>query len=509
METNKNLKAFFALFVTTITAFSLYCHQKGIEMPVSKVKVPFFTTNELHKLDPANITDSTESNLIRSIYATLIYFDTNGRIRPGGASKFDVVDNKVRFHIRDNMKTRDGYLVTAEDVYLSFKRLLILNKNTHGKLINFLECNPLPKKITDICGGISFYENIFEISLKSPNHISFFLSMLANPDFAIIPKISVAYSEPEMKIVDLKNTSGAYYVEDHNEKHAHFKVNLSNYLIDEKNPNEIEVTFNVGDERDNDFSVGKYDVIPTFAIVTQKNLNSFGDLSRFNVHKTLPIQLTYIGFKKTGSNILSIDERVSAGTALKNAYLAKFKDQFDLIETDQYFVVVGEGELPKDQLNKIKDAFKGMKPLKRTVTADIANMWPQKAKPVVTTIENFEYKELKNLSDEQTEKSPQLYILSTDAGGFDNISLLSYLQSLKHFGMSDSEFALWLDDYIGTENESLRLKKFRDLHFKMLIEAQVIPVGVESYYGIARKPWKIEAYQMFAGSPFWTIKREQ
>lgn len=478
-------------------------------MSPAKVKIPFFSSNELHTLDPANITNSTESNLLRSIYATLIYFDTNGRIRPGGASKFEVVDNKIHFHIRDSMKTIDGNTITAEDVYLSFKRQLILNKNTHGRLTHFLDCDPLPTKITDTCSGINFEENIFVVTVKSPKYIPFFLPMLANPDFAIIPKSSVDYSEPEMRISNLKNTSGAYFVESHNDKYAHFKVNPSNYLIDERNPTDIEVIFNTGDERDTEFINGKYDVIPTFAIVTPKTLKSLGDLSNYNIHKTLPIQLTYIDFKKTGNNVLSLDERVSAGIALKNAYLSNFRDQFQLVETEQYFVVVGEGELQKDQLQQIKEFYRGAKPLKRTITADIANMWPQKAKPVVNSLQNFEYKELATPADAQTEKSPQLYAISTDAGGFDNVSLLSYLQSLKHFGMSDAEFSRWLDDYIETDNESLRLQKFRDLHFRMLMDAQVIPVGAESYYGVARKPWKIEAYQMFAGSPFWTIKREQ
>lgn len=478
-------------------------------MMLSQVSIPLFGTNELANLDPAYITDSTQANFLRSIYATLLYFDPKGNLTFGAASDFKVSDNRIQFFIRNSLKTRDGDQIGAEDVYLSFKRQLILQKNTHGNLTNFIDCQLMLQKICDKCSGLHFDENLFEVTLKSKNHVPFFLSMVTTPDFSILPKKSVDYADPKMKILNLQNTSGAYYVENQTAEYALFKQNPSSYLIDERNPLEIKVTFCVGEDRDTRFENGDFDVIPTFGIFTQKNIKQFKNISNFNIYQTNPIQLTYIDFKKTGSNPLTTQERLSAGIALKNAYLSEFKEQYGMLETDQYFLPTGNAKLTGEQSIKITELFKNAKPLNRKVSADIAVMRPQKAKPVVDSLVNFEYQELYSIDDMQTEKSPDLYISMSDTGGPDDLSLLSYTQFKQQFGMSDIEFARWLDDYIDTESESLRFEKFRDLHFKMLLEVQVMPVGTECYYGIARKPWKIEANQKLPGSAFWTIKREK
>lgn len=500
-----------AIIVLTLSGAFLFAvifflqRKKDME---TKVTIPVGLAFSLEGLDPTNVVDAQQSNLLRSLYSTLLYFDTNGRIRVGAAEKFEVKENTIRFYMRKDLKTSAGDLLTAKDVYLSFKRLLVLNKNTHGKLTDFIKCDLVPKAITSECDGIRFEENIFEIDLKEAKYVSYFLPVLASPDFSILPEKAVDYTG-SLKIKNYRNTSGPYYVDTVNQGKTVFRVNKGHYLIDERNPEIIEFIA-AGDDRNERFKNGEFDVIPTYHTIYLPDIERLGDLSRYNIHQTMPIKLFKVSFTPKGRKNLSREERLSIGAQLKKSFCTSFPGYKDFKPTNDFFTVVGEGSLSSEQQKKIEESYsKFEKALNREITADISVTWAEKAKSIVEKIPHMKFVELTITNGTLVEPSPDAYVISTDAGGFDNISLLSYLQSLGELGMTDSEFSSWLSDYFDTTDTSARLDKFRDLHFNMLYNAHVIPIGVEPYYGIARKPWKIEAYQMFAGSPFWTIKREQ
>ncbi len=474
----------------------------------TKVSIPVWGAFSLEGLDPTNVVDSQQSNLLRSLYSTLLYFDTSGRIRTGAAEKFEVHENTIRFFMRNDLKTSSEDFITAKDVYLSFKRLLVLNKNTHGKLTDFIKCDLPPTTITSKCDGIRFTNNIFEIELKEAKYIPYFLPVLTNPDFSILPEKAVDYAG-DLKIKDYRNTSGAYYVDtiDHNK--TVFRVNRGHYLIDVRNPETIEFV-TVEDNRNERFKNGEFDVIPTYHAIYLRDIELLGDLSQYNVHQTMPIKLFKVGFTPKGRANLSREERLSIGAQLKKSFYKNFPDHKDFKPSDDYFTVVGEGSLTTEQKSKIEENFsKFENSLNREIAADISVTWPEKAKSIVEKIPHVKFIELIRRNGTIVNPAPDAYVIDIDAGGFDNISLLSYLQSLGELGMTESEFSSWLSDYFDTTDTRVRLDKFRDLHFNMLYNAHVIPIGVQPYYAIARKPWKIEAYKMFAGSPFWTIKREQ
>lgn len=497
------------LILLIFAVFSFYWRPKTAQKYPSKVKIPSYETFSLEGLDPTDVVDSQQFNLLRSIYSTLVYFDTNGRIRTGAAEKFEVSNNTIRFYIRKNFRTSTGDLITAKDVYLSFKRLLLLNKNTHGKLTDFINCDLVQKSMTSECDGIRFEGDIFEIDLKEAKFIPYFLPILANPDFSILPEKAVDYAG-NLKILNYNNTSGPYYLDSFNKDKTIFRVNKEHYLIDERNPETIELVPE-GDSRIDRFKNGEFDVILTYQALYLRDIELLGDLSNYNVHKTMPIKLFKVNFTPNGRNKLSREERLSIGAQLRKAFYTSFPGHRDFKPTDDYFSVVGEGALLPDQQQKVTEAFKVFEKtlLNREVTADISVTWAEKAKSIVEKIPNCKFVELFRKKGILIEPSPDAFVIDTDAGGFDNISLLSYMQSFGGLGMTETEFSKWLSDYVDTTDTTARLKKFRDLHFSILYNAHVVPIGVEPYYGIARKPWKIEAYQMFAGSPFWTIKREQ
>lgn len=496
----------YILICGALTAL-IFNHQRIYNMH-TKVSIPTYENFSIEVLDPSNVVDSQQSNLLRSIYSTLVYFDTDGRIRSGLAEKFEVNNNTIRFYIRDNFKSSAGDLITAKDIYLSFKRLLILDKNTHGKLTDFINCNLVPKSITSDCEGLRFEGQIFEMDLKEAKFIPFFLPILANPDFSILPEKAVNYSG-DLKIINFKNTSGPYYLESSTKDKTVFHVNKKHYLIDDRNPETIEL-IPAGNSRIEKLKNGDFDIILTFQALYLRDIDLLGDLSNFNIHKTMPIKLFIVNFTPNGRKKLHREERLGIGAQLRNAFYNSFSGRRDFNPTNDYFSVVGDGALQPEQQKQITNAFNTFEnKLTREITADISVTWAEKAKSIVEKIPYCKFVELVRKNNKLIEPSPDAYVIDTDSGGFDNTSLLSYMQSFGGLGMTDSEFSKWLSDYVDTKDTIERLKKFRDLHFNILYNAQVIPIGIEPYYGIARKPWKIEAYQMFAGSPFWTIKREQ
>ncbi|UOF00828.1 ABC transporter substrate-binding protein [Bdellovibrio reynosensis] len=472
------------------------------------VRIPFYSTLNIESLDPSNITDGVQYQVLNSIYSSLLYYDSAGRLQGAIAESFETKNDRITFSIRRGIKTIDGDEITAEDVYLSYKRLLILNRNFHGRLIDFLDCEILPKRLSDSCSGLNWRDNKVEFKLKSPDYIVFFLPLVAGADYSIIPKKSL--DPVTLKIIDYKNTSGPYFVSSTNNEKTIFSINLSNPLASMKNPTHVHLLNEIGANKIEMLNRGIVDILPTFTLVFKKNLEQISAIEEYNLYKTLPIRLTVLVFTDMGLKKLSSEQRIVVGKILKAAYLNKFKDSLELTETQEYFSIVGEGAIEPEQYEIIKNTFENAPThINETVTADFADFLSRKGKEeIINSLPNFKFKELGEVEGLKSPDAPDVFSIATDAGGFDNLSLLNYTHSLNGFGMSDDEFTVWLSDYLKTSDRSDRLQKFRNLHFNMLNNGQIIPVGVSSFLAIAKKPWKFDGNPAFAVTPFWTIKHE-
>ena len=496
-----------ALITTVILAVVFYFKTQNNRPESTTVRIPLFSTLEIEKLDPAIITDAQQSNILRSIYATLLYFDNSGKLRAGAAERYDIKDRTIHFLIRKDIKTIDGSIITSKDVYLSFKRLLILNSNTHGRLADFLDCKVTPKKISDDCAGLSYDDNEVALTLKSANAITFFLPMLANPDYSILPISSVDYNGT-LKILNYRNTSGAYYIASSTKEKTTFKVNPGHYLLSAQNPFVVEFINDVSSERIQRLEAGEFDAIPSFAFLSKRHISQIKDLSLFNVHKSLPIQLYYLRYTKKGFNSLSATERIGFAQAFKRSFIEEFGDSLGFENTIEYFTVVGEGSLNDTQLSQVISLNESSTAPTREVKIDLFNLSEEAGKRISGRIKYAKYISTLKLSDKETEKIIDTHTLSTDAGGIDNLSLLAYMQSTGNFNMTQDNFEKWMRDYIETADPNSRLEKFRELHFRLLKTAKVVPIAIGSYYAIARKPWRFEASQASAGTPLWTLKHE-
>lgn len=491
-----------------ISIFAINQFTEGI-LNVNPVKVGYYDISDFRSLDPADIKYSTTSNALRTLYSTLLYYDRDGQIRPGLASRYEIRDTQIKFFIRQDIKTKSGKAITAKDAYISFLRLLILNRNTHGNLNYFLHCRTQPTSLTTPCPAITHDENSINFTLKSPRILKYFLNILVNPDFSIIPESSINKESPALEIADFSNTSGPYYVDSISENEVMLKANQGHYLIKNNSPMAITMVGLPNNDFVEAFVDGRIDVIPTFSPFNEqrrKRLLAQVDGSTLSTHKTLPIKIQFLRMYNDGPNRLNRTQRLELAVAIREKFTSYFKDRFALEPTHEFFSGFGGSVLSPDQLLKIKQAHS-----KNNLSSDgkitgltgaMAYMLQQDIKPF------FDENSLVYREPEKNDQILDFEFRSMDAGFFDNASHLSYCQSRNYFNMTDSEFSNWLDQTMNIDDPALQIKALQDLHFKILSEGYIIPIGIEPYYAFARKPWKLNAYKMYAGSPLWMIEHE-
>lgn len=77
-------------------------------------------------IDPNKAALVSESTIIQDLFLGLTTFDAAGRVIPGAAERWEVLDGGRRylFHIRGDLVWSDGVPVTADDFVYSFQRLL-------------------------------------------------------------------------------------------------------------------------------------------------------------------------------------------------------------------------------------------------------------------------------------------------------------------------------------------------------------------------------------------------
>ncbi|BCU81167.1 peptide ABC transporter substrate-binding protein [Polycladomyces abyssicola] len=84
-----------------------------------------YIVSEPPALDPLKATDDQSGLILRHIMEGLVRVDKNGKVEPGMATNWDVMDGgkKIVFHLRD-AKWSNGDPVTAHDFEFAWKRLL-------------------------------------------------------------------------------------------------------------------------------------------------------------------------------------------------------------------------------------------------------------------------------------------------------------------------------------------------------------------------------------------------
>ena len=102
---------------------------------------------------------------------------------------------------------------------------------------------------------------------------------------------------------------------------------------------------------------------------------------------------------------------------------------------------------------------------------------------------------------------PDIFLGGPDTGFMEDIGLISYSINAGIFGLNKEDGQKWLKQYMQILDKKERLKKLRELHFKVLSEGTLIPLISAPYVALARKPWRMELPQIYANNPLWLVKK--
>lgn len=478
------------------------------------IRVAHAYYGSIKKIDPAKVATMAQAGILRTIYGRLVEYTSDGQIVPGIVERFEWVGDEIHFIFPSGHKTIDGWPITARDAEISLKRLLLKGTNTHGDLRMFLCRDTKLSNVNDYCSGIRTEGEVLVLKPITRTKGQFLLPLLASADYSIIPSRAINLDNSDLDIIDFRNTSGVYYLA-HEDTSGGFllRANSKHPNYSSRIPQEASFIPVRGEESVEKFRNGEIDLILPHDGASIKTILALHSMhSDLNIHRTLNIRLWKISFSRMGQKNLSKSERIVLGTRIREAYLNSLNEE-SLTPSIEFFPTFGEGSLSSHQTESLKrtfsDALESKPRLRRNVTIAVRPGQKKKYVEALKHIENLEVQEFVKppwlLPDNE---QPEVYIGFTDSAFYEDISLISYNIDHGTFGMSREEGMHWLNSYMEIPDRALRLSKLRELHFKILTEAYVIPIGSAPFVAVARAPWKLNFSKFSASSPLWLVRRD-
>lgn len=477
-------------------------------MPILKMSLSIQRSISEMKLDPGNVQTLNEANLIRNLYSRLVEFNNNGELVTAAAASFVISNKDLIFTVREDLRSSSGQPLSAEDFYLSLKRLLVLDKNTHGDLKNILCRTGEKVTMESPCEGLSYTNNKLLITPADSNRIKYILPLLASVDFSVIPKNSIDWSSSDLSITNYQNTSGAYYVHkdfSDNDKTLVLKANPNSFYFAKNIPQQIEIISATKDQASSLFLEKKLDYIPTSYSWNGEMLDTVNDNS-INTHETFPIKLWATRFTVEGLRKSTSEERKFIGENLK----AKFSEIYPhekVTYSNEMFPKLSEGSLSLNELatldaNKNND-FKIQRKIKLGVPKGELDKFHN-------ALKDFDWIELMELVRApwtlEPSQQPDCYITFGDSSFFEDLSLISNQMSMGTFNLSKSDGIKWMQDYLNIEDKPKRLTILRELHLNTLKNSYIVPIGFTNFYSFSQNKWKLNFSKYYVGNPFWQIK---
>ncbi|MFN3454638.1 MAG: ABC transporter substrate-binding protein [Pseudobdellovibrio sp.] len=488
----------------------------------SELRVAFPYFYSANSYDPINITLAPQYALLENLYSPLIELSPKGDLQSSIAEDFNWVDNELQFKIRSNLKTIDGYIITAKDVEFSLKRLMVLTGNSHGNLKDILCPDVELKNITDNCPNLEVRNDNLVI-FKPEKKDVFLVKMLTAIDFAIIPEKSV--DKKTLKIIDYRNTSGPYYVEKDSDKgDLVLAANKLHYHYSKKIPQIIKLVPTPQENENNsleDYKANKVDFITEADSIKSDKITEYAKSdSNSTLHATANIRMYVASFTQRGLQKFTDNQRFILGNSLKKIYNNIFLGRGLYQESYQFFPTFGEGGISEEDKttlsHKYKDALDKIEelPLDMPLRIGYIRMGDMQEieKAFKEKFKNAKFFETKRSLvaklDIHDEQMPDIVLAGPDTGFLEDIGLISYTLNMGILGLPKKEASDWLKDYMENLNKTERIKKLQQLHFESLIKPSVIPLISAPYVALVRKPWKSKLPNYFANNSLWLLEKE-
>jgi|GEM_PF-5490334 ABC-type transport system substrate-binding protein len=475
---------------------------------MKSVRIAFPYAKQMVDFDPQRIQTASEANLARSMYARLFNLDDDGQLEGDLAESFHWDGHSYIIKLRDNIKTNKGNPITLRDVKLSLLRLLIKEEATHGSLKSMI-CADENVSLKTGCRGLTVTDDSVILTPLHKVAKEFLIKTLASPDFSILKESSVNWSDPSLPIINHFETTGAYYlVEGLSPDEIVLKINKFSHYFSEDLFEQFEVTRTFSKESARLFEEDKIDFIPTFGIITPSSFSNFETL-KANVHFSQPIQLRYLIFTQKGRKKLNEALRLKIGEELRQAYKKTLLEKNQTM-TDQFFPVFAFGHLEKAQMEALdrlrRKSFESHLEIP-TVTMEV---WRPLLEPFKKAFHHLKWLQIEEFKgfpwDRSAEDLPDLMYGGTDAGFYEDLSLIHYFFKIEVFGNYKDGLS-WIDQYVQITSSDKRKAALDKIHLEALNKAYAIPLTHQSYLAVSKPFIKMEISELFAGTPLWKIKK--
>lgn len=487
------------IIILILGMISLYLSSNLMDKNIKNLKIAYSYFEEVKDLDPKNIKDIYQANLIENLYMRLFEYDNGGNLICNLCTSYEVKNNSIYFKIRNDLKTVDNYHITAQDVELSLKRLINTRSNTHGELKYFIDDE----------NSVYSEDDFLIIKTKKPEYIQFILPILTSMDYSIIPTRSL---DTDGKIIDYRNTSGPYYVKEENDNQIVLAANPNHINFDEEMPQTINIIRVMNHDAIEKFKNNEVDVIDV-TMYPRSNLyrKLFEDKSvEFTSFKTLPMNLLYLGISPLARSKFSKEELYYACKVIREKYV-KF-DTFGLGHTDayQFFQGSGNGQVEESDLGKLisirnKEIIYSNK---EKIKLGVLDRSYEKVKNSFSDQEIVEIVSFENdPAFLDSKDQPDLFLQTTDASFTEDINVISYNLNSGNFGLNKAESEKWLVEYLNQGNKETRIEMIKKLQKDFLSKPVMCPLVISPYWAIGKKELKLNFPTQFPGSHWWKIRK--
>ncbi|MBC7428169.1 MAG: hypothetical protein H7336_06130 [Bacteriovorax sp.] len=470
-----------------------------------KINIGYEFNSSAKTLDPSKIEDIYQSNLIENLYSRIIEYDTKGNLTCVLCKKFWIEKSTIVFEFRNDIKTIDGIVISADDAKLSYQRLINSKTNTHGNFSNFIDI--------ENSNSISTVGNILRIEVLKPHYVQFVLPLLASMDFSIITSKAID-EEKKLGYLELRNTSGPYYLKQDDESgKLILHANLHHPFYSKSMAQEINIVPVVYGHGIDDFLDDKIDVLDVtyYPSLPQYERLFNQKIKKFNAHKTLLINVFLINFSLRANKKFTSEQLFYAGSIVSDICKGFKKYGYGFQDVFEFFQSTGTGHLNESQIEHLKKLRLVDKKINFTTPIElgVSQIVFEKMKKAFE-----QYPEIKVRSfpidpaSMPAEERPDMYLQTTDSSFNEDISLMSYNFSMGYFGTSKIEGDNWIKDFSDLPNKEDRVKKLQNFQLNLLEKPIIMPIGASPYWAIAREDLELNFAENFPGSSWWKIRKK-
>jgi ABC-type transport system substrate-binding protein len=459
----------------------------------------------LKKIDPHFLVNATQSVLAANLYSSLLNTSMdNGEIVSALARRFYWNKNNLILELREDFKTPSGHVIETEDVKLSIKRMIIINRQNNRPIYSRLDellC-PNLRSAKDECKNVKIIDKR-TIAFTFPSPRPEFVETLAGKPLYVLNRNSF-----DAETYSLKNncdSTGYYYASCRDGESNNLIANPSHWDFSNKSPQVVSLRPEDSDTNSPSklFLANQIDYVTDMSAISPKE---YAELQKkvkdADVFRTNEIAATFLIFTNRGLS-LPREVRQQISTALLQSVM-KYKQNLNKYRAanNQVLIAGAFGSLTEQMLGKIESRidktidYSKIPKVKLSISSDIrdgyrSKLWPDADKIFeyvdVTEAANFENQK------KDDERQPHLYFVGMDLDYYESFKSVSFLLTRNIFKTRGKEAEKWLDEYMSEPEKTKREEKLRKLHYESVFEdPAIIPLFTKPYVSIARNGWKIK-----------------